>query len=396
MGKTKIFISSTCYDLTQIRQDLKDSIAAMGHIPITSENKDFPVNPTASTVENCIEAVKNEADIFILIIGNRYGYKIESGKSITNLEFLAALQKKIPVYSFTLKSLIHYLPLWKKNPEMDFSECVDDTKVFEFVDDVRSKQGMWNFEFETAQDIIDILKSQLSILFSSTLAERQVLKTTVEDSILSNLSGKAMEILLRRPDSFEMRVFMQMMSDEIGKYSFLKNDCTYSICINKGVSLKDPSKCISWQSDKLQDLNASIKMLNNLFSAFEHYYGEPGVPSDIKGLYYVAVRYGELYGHLLQWVIDVKSTDVCEECKTLNDLFAELPKAVINQLESYPVDAMKAIERSIADVDSGKLAKGSEVSLVLHVGLDGDVQKRYTEELQRVGIGLLNQKRINE
>ena len=69
---------------------------------------------------------------------------------------------------------------------------------------------------------------------------------------------------------------------------------------------------------------------------------------------------------------------------------------MINQLESYPVDAMKAIERSIADVDSGKLAKGSEVSLVLHVGLDGEVQKRYTEELQRVGIGLLNQKRINE
>lgn len=389
MDKTKIFISSTCYDLSQIRQDLKDSIAAMGHIPVMSENKDFPVDPSTSTVENCIMAVKNDADIFVLIIGNRYGYKIESGKSITNLEFLTALQKKIPVYAFTLKSLIHNLPLWKKNPGMDFSGCVDDTKVFEFVDDVRSKQGLWNFEFENAQDIIEILKSQLSILFSSTLAERQALKTTVDDSILTNLSGNALELLLKKPENYEMRAFMQMMSDEIGKYAFLKNDCTYSICIRKGESITSIPSCASWQSDKLTELQKCVNTLNNLFSAFEYYYGERGAPSDIKGLYYVAVRYGELYGYLLRWVIDVKSADVCDECKPLNEAFADLPTEVISQLEEYPQESIKAIENSLNDVNAGKRAKGTTLSLVLHLSMGEKAQKRYKEEIAKLGVQLL-------
>lgn len=49
-----------------------------------------------------------------------------------------------------------------KNPTADFSDTVDNNKVFEFLADVRKKKGLWNFEFEKAQDIKDILKTQLS------------------------------------------------------------------------------------------------------------------------------------------------------------------------------------------------------------------------------------------
>ena len=49
-----------------------------------------------------------------------------------------------------------------KNPTADFSDTEDNNKVFEFLADVRKKKGLWNFEFEKAQDIKDILKTQLS------------------------------------------------------------------------------------------------------------------------------------------------------------------------------------------------------------------------------------------
>lgn len=384
MGKTRIFISSTCYDLSQIRQDLKDSIAAMGHIPVMSEDKEFPVNPMASTAENCIEAVKKEADIFVLIIGNRYGYKLESGQSITNTEFLTAVQKGIPIYTFTLKSMIHVLPLWKKNPGADYSDYVDDTKVFEFIEDVRSKRGLWNFEFDNAQDIIDILKSQLSILFSESLSERLSLKASVGNEILSKLSGKALNLLLKKPDSYEMRLFLQMMSDEIGKHAFEKNDVTYSVFIRKGEVLEDIQSFTSWQSRKLGELRRAVEMLNNLFSAYEFYYGEPGVPSDIKGLYYVALRYGELYGYLLQWVIEVSSAEVCDDCKGLTEVFSRLPVSLISQLENYPGDAIAQVEQALSDVSSGKLKKGSHIDLTLKLSLDEDVQKRFYKELEKV------------
>lgn len=387
MGKTRVFISSTCYDLSQIRQDLKDSILAMGHVPVMSENKDFPVNPLASTQENCVEAVKNEADIFVLVIGNRYGFRLESGQSITNIEFLTAVQKGIPIYTFTLKSMLHVLPLWKKNPGADFSEYVDDTKVFEFIDDVRSKSGLWNFGFESAQDIIDILKSQLSILLGTTLSERLRLRASADEGVLSKLSPKALRLLLEKPESYEMRIFLQMMSDEIGRYAFEKNDCTYSIIIRKGEMLPDEKSCMDWQVGKLQELTRSVEMLNNLFAAQQHFYGEPGVPSDIKGLYYVAVRYGELYSFLLHWAMDVKGSNVCSECKEMFNVLAELPQGVISRLESYPEESLAMIEKTIEDMNAGKVAKGTTVNLELHLDLDRDVQKRFYEEMAKVERG---------
>ena len=68
MSKVNVFVSSTCYDLSQVRNDIKQCIIDLGHNPILSELNDFPVNPNHNSSENCINAVKNEADIFVLII----------------------------------------------------------------------------------------------------------------------------------------------------------------------------------------------------------------------------------------------------------------------------------------------------------------------------------------
>ena len=72
MSKVNVFVSSTCYDLSQIRNDIKQCISDLGHNPILSELKDFPIDTRLTSSENCINAVKNEADIFILIIGNKF------------------------------------------------------------------------------------------------------------------------------------------------------------------------------------------------------------------------------------------------------------------------------------------------------------------------------------
>ena len=160
MARVNIFVSSTCYDLSQIRNDIKQCIIDLGHTPILSEMKDFPIDPQLSNTENCINAVKNVADIFVLIIGNKYGSVLESGQSITNTEFLTAVNKGIPIYTFALKQMTVLLPMWERNPDADFSYIVDNNKVFEFLADIRKKRGLWNFEFEKAQDITNILKVQ--------------------------------------------------------------------------------------------------------------------------------------------------------------------------------------------------------------------------------------------
>ena len=132
MAKLNIFVSSTCYDLSQIRNDIKQCILELGHNPILSELKEFPVNPNLSNAENCINAVKNEADIFVLIIGNKYGSELDSGRSITNTEFITAVDKGIPIYTFALKQMTTILPLWERNPDMDLSSVVDNKKYLSF------------------------------------------------------------------------------------------------------------------------------------------------------------------------------------------------------------------------------------------------------------------------
>ena len=162
--KPSIFVSSTCYDLKQIRQDIREFIEAdLGYEAILSEYNSFPIDPDKDTINNCLRVVEQRADIMVLIVGSRYGYITDHGeKSITNLEYLRAKAKGIPIFVFIDQKVSNILPVWKKNKEMNFSDIVDSEKIFEFVDTLRNKDSNWVYEFNTGQDIIKCLKNQLA------------------------------------------------------------------------------------------------------------------------------------------------------------------------------------------------------------------------------------------
>lgn len=355
----------------------------MGHQPILSEDKSFPVNPAMNTFENCIEAVRSNADIFVLIIGDHYGYTLDSGKSITNTEFLTAVEKGIPIYTFTLKSVINVLPVWKKNKTADFSSVVNDNKVFEFVQDVRERSGIWNFEFESAQDIIEILKSQWSFLFKQALISHERVNK-VDNTLASRLSNKALKYLLDKGESFEMLVFLQMMQDEIGKYEYLKRDCIHSVVIKPGPYISETGAYLEWQQEKLRQLEKMVASLNSLFGAFSHYYGQPGVPADIDGLYYVARRYGELYRCMLEWVTDVRSTNTKELFAEVNQILSNIPLNVIEQLEDYPAKAISTVEAALNGVKTGTVQRGTTVQLSLQVSISDDVMKQFQQAMTKL------------
>ncbi len=142
-------VSSTFYDLRQIRADLARFITdELGYIPLLSELPSFPVDPDLDTLANCRARVERDADIFVLVIGGRYGsIDDKTNKSITNLEFLAARQKGIPVYAFVEKGVAAVVPIWKSNPSADFSATVDTPLVFDFIEYVRSQERVWTYQF---------------------------------------------------------------------------------------------------------------------------------------------------------------------------------------------------------------------------------------------------------
>lgn len=382
MNKLNIFISSTCYDLSQVRADLCDFITGLGHNPIMSESIDFPVNPHISTMENCINAVREEADLLVLIIGNRYGSLLDSGKSITNTEFLTAVRKGIPVYTFTYKPLANYLPIWKSNPNADFSSVVDNVKVFEFLADVRNDKKLWNFEFEKAQDILSVLKSQLSYLFKDALAVKKQLNNANYSNLYSKVSPRALSILLQESDLYEMKFFLQSIMDEIDKYSDLRNDYEYSLKLQPSqFRIYEAQHLMDWMQLKLGLLQNYISSLNNLFKAYRHFYGAPGVPADLEGLAYVARAFAKLYSYILSWVIEVRSAVVCEDFVTLLTVFSEIPNNVIRELEEFPRDTFARVEDLEEKLQLGMINPGETIDLPLDITLDSKVMAHYEKEL---------------
>ena len=380
MAKVNIFISSTCYDLSQIRDDLKQSIIALGHNPILSEQKDFPIDPNLSNAENCINAINKEADILILIIGNKYGSILETGKSITNTEFLTAINKGIPVYTFALKQMTALLPTWEKNKDADFTNIVDDNRVFEFLSDVRKNRGLWNFEFEKAQDIIDIIKAQLSNLFHDALTSKLLIESIGKSDLYLKVSSQALNILLKRTNGYEIKFFMQAMHDEICKYNGLKNDYVYSILVKSTNRISNFDQLTDWIQLKLGLLKNFIYSLNKLTDAYEVFAAPPGVKADLEGLYYVACSYARFYANLLEWGIEVRSTIVPEEYTNVLNAFAKFPKEAIRQIEEFPLNSLKVIEEQLELVNLNK-QENKTITLCLNVSIDDEDIQQYDKEL---------------
>ena len=383
MARVNIFVSSTCYDLSQIRDDLKRCIIDLGHNPILSEIKDFPIDPMKSNSENCINAINNEADIFVLIIGNRYGSVLETGKSITNTEFIAALSKGIPIYTFSLKKMTAILPVWESNPNADYSNIVDSNKVFEFLSDVRKKRGLWNFEFERAQDITEILKAQLSNLFHEALIVKRKIEDPDINDLYAKISSKAVDILIKKDVAFEIRFFMQCMKDEIAKYTDLTNDYDFSIMYKSLYSVENVQQFKKWAIHKvkeLQNITISIERLNNSINKF---LGNADNTWDIKLLYSLSRTYARVYKSMLEWGIEVNSTIVPQQYNDVMHSFALMPHKMINQFENYPKDCSEKIEKWMSDSVSDKSIDEVIKTFDFNLAIDKEAQERFFKECNK-------------
>lgn len=97
--KLQVFISSTYLDLKNERQAAVEAILGAGHIPAGMELFKAGNNSQLNTIKKWI----NQSDIYMLILGGRYGtIEVSSGKSYTQLEYEYAIMKGIPVFAVVL------------------------------------------------------------------------------------------------------------------------------------------------------------------------------------------------------------------------------------------------------------------------------------------------------
>lgn len=184
MAAPKVFISSTCFDLGEVRDSLRRFVQSFGFDPILSEYGDVFYHPDLHTHEACINEISN-CQLFILIIGGRFGgrYQLDKNKSITNAEYEAAKSKGIPIFTY-VKSLVlqnhHFYQNNKKNsfvneidyPAIEKQENAAD--IFELINEIRRSSHNNSLEaFDNSKDIEDHIRKQWSGMFFDFLKNRE-------------------------------------------------------------------------------------------------------------------------------------------------------------------------------------------------------------------------------
>lgn len=334
--KPTVFISSTCYDLKQIRVNLREFFSdELGYDVLVSEHDSFPLDPQLSAVENCLRVVDERADVFVLIIGYRYGWVAPSGRSVTNMEFLRALAKRIPIYVFIERDVLSKLQVWKENPGVTFAS-IDDPKLFEFVDSIRSGLNLWTFSYETSQEIIPCLKTQLGYLFNDSLALRLRTTPDIMTGKVRQLHGEAFKVALLRPDFWEYKLFTYVLSDGLKCLEDKRRDFDYGISLAEAVQIHSLEELLDYIPTKTSQLLRASDALASIFHQVlrDAIDAETGL-SDIDKIIYAANRIVDIYSLIIDWSLSFRTIVAVDEAADLIDSFAQMCRITLDQIEDF-------------------------------------------------------------
>lgn len=184
MASPRIFLSSTYYDLKQVRNDIGNSIEQLGYQVVRHERSDIPYDGSRRLEESCYDEIAT-CDIVVCVIGNSFGTRSDiNALSITMNELERAIKDRKIVYVYVENSVLIENRTYRKNRDnKDFVPAnVDNVEIHRYIANLQERMGNTKpiMAFETAEDIIISLKSQLAGLFQSLLSGR-IASSTIKD-----------------------------------------------------------------------------------------------------------------------------------------------------------------------------------------------------------------------
>ena len=177
MAKPRVFVSSTFYDLRQVREDLERFISGLGYEAVLHESGDIAYGKD-SPPEGYLDREIGMCDILICVIGGRYGTESQEqpSYSITQLELKAAIENQVQVFVFIEQAVHSEYSTYSINKEADGIKYrfVDDSRVYEFIESTyKLPRNNPITPFQTASDIVEFLRSQWAGLFQRFLQDQK-------------------------------------------------------------------------------------------------------------------------------------------------------------------------------------------------------------------------------
>lgn len=216
MAIPRVFVSSTCYDLQEIRFQLRNFIIDFGYDAVMSEFDDIFYSYEAHVQDSCIDEI-SKCQLFMLVVGNNYGSFYHQDKQDNNLpdsvtlkEFRRALDVKIYKHIFINKYVEYDYKNYKRALDkvilkhfQDNNIPTDETDevriavkkqfdeiyhfpydsykyVFYFLDIIHElKEGNAINTFESFSDIKDTLRKQWAGFMYESLTKKDKIPTTI-------------------------------------------------------------------------------------------------------------------------------------------------------------------------------------------------------------------------
>lgn len=329
-----VFVSSTMYDLGDLRARLRDFIEGLGWKPVMSEHDPFPIDANESTVQNSLRNVRENTDIIVMIVGARYG-SVDPGtdKSVTNLEFLEAQAIGAPSYVFVDRDVLAQMSVWQSNPDGDFTGIVDTPRVFEFIDSFYSSGEVWTFPFSTADEIVDTLRQQFAYLAQDALCIRHLARD--QDRLLEVLEGKSLRLALRRDDNWEIRLFGTVLEEELDRRAPLRREIEHYLA-QASVTHIGLFDIGVWMQDRLEEIvNLADTAMTILNDYLPQTLGEDGVHGDPIEIAACARRLAQVWEDSARWTLRCRSVRVDPHAKRSVELLSETNANMLNEFWEY-------------------------------------------------------------
>jgi hypothetical protein len=341
MSKTTILVSSTCYDLAAVREDLRRFLMQLGHDPLLSEYPSFPVQPNETTIHNCKKNVETYTDLVVLIVGGRRGaLDPATGKSVTNIEYDTAKAHGIPCFVFVNRAMLGLLPIWKKNPSADFSPTVDFPEVFSFIERIQV-ENHWIFSFEKTGEIQECLSIQLSTMFKDLLGRARV-GTIDPTADYANESAKAQKLAREKPKFWEYILTAELLENKLAEVRRQMDRLSNGLA-NVPTRPINGRMFFAWQQAKLTDLMSAVQAFEKQLPVIQESWGPPGKPGDPRQIRQSVNDLVQLCYGLIDWEKDLRATAPPEPARRVAETMRGWTEFILREVERLPGELLKPL-----------------------------------------------------
>jgi len=174
---SKIFISSTCFDLIDLRSELFTYLKEAGLVPVMSDqlDSDFLTFHDQNSIETCLINLRT-SDLVIIVLSQRYGPTLEKAGfepvSATHLEYLEAVKENKRIIMFVRDRLEADFNIYSKTKDAKALNWVreKDVKLFELIQKhkqlANNTTNNWYWTFKNSVEVKKRLDVELKVNIS--------------------------------------------------------------------------------------------------------------------------------------------------------------------------------------------------------------------------------------